>query len=202
MRRANSITVFEALGRDKQPKFGAHVVALMPDAPARDRLIEILNGSAYRKHVLAKPVEDWPQLTTYLLKEATPQAWYGAHKSFRRVGGSIALGELGGDRVVLSNDLKATLLRSGRIELVQAHLCEASAKVFMQPVETVIRYREGLFAGVSLPVLNAPTKPKAPPRKREKILPPSLPMEYPPTIAELLDELGRTHAGAGALVGL
>ena len=48
MRRSNSITVFEALGRDKQPKFGAHIVALMPNVTARDRLIEILNGAAYR----------------------------------------------------------------------------------------------------------------------------------------------------------
>ena len=71
----------------------------------------------------------------------------------------------------------------------------------MQPVET-IRYRESLFDGVSLPALFAQERPKAPPRKREKILPPSLPMEYPPTITELLDGLGGTHAEAGALVGL
>ena len=54
----------------------------------------------------------------------------------------------------------------------------------------------------SLPTLITPKRPKAPPRKREKIPPPSLPMEYPPTIPELLDELGGTHAEAGALVGL
>ena len=42
-----------------KPKFADHVVALMPDAPARDKLIEILNGSAYGAHVLAKPVENW-----------------------------------------------------------------------------------------------------------------------------------------------
>jgi hypothetical protein len=42
-----------------------------------------------------------------------------------------------------------------------------------------------------LPALTAPERPKAPPRRREKISPPSLPMEYPPTIADLLDELGR-----------
>jgi len=29
-----------------------------------------------------------------LLKEATPQAWYGARKSFRRIKGRIPLGEL------------------------------------------------------------------------------------------------------------
>jgi len=71
------------MGRDGSPKFGAQIVALMPNAPARDKLIEALNGSLYGEHVLAKPVEDWPGLTTYLLKEATPQAWYGAKKSFR-----------------------------------------------------------------------------------------------------------------------
>jgi len=201
MRRSNSITVFEALGRDKLPKFGAHIVAVMPDVTARDKLIEILNGSAYREHVLAKPVEDWPGLTGYLLKEATPQAWYGARKSFRRVGGSIALGELGGDRVVPSNDLKATLLRGGRIASYRRTYAKRQPQI-TQPVETIIRYRESLFDGVSLPALTAPERPKAPPRKREKIPPPSLPMEYPPTIPELLDGLGGTHAEAGVLVGL
>ncbi len=34
--------------------------------------------------VFAAPVTDWAELKTYLLKEATPQAWYGAGKSFRR----------------------------------------------------------------------------------------------------------------------
>jgi hypothetical protein len=46
----------------------------------------------------------------------TPQAWYGARKGFRRIKGSIPLGQLGGDRVVLSKDLKDTLLHTGRIE--------------------------------------------------------------------------------------
>jgi len=60
MPRVLSTTVFEALGRDRQPKFGAHIVAVMPNAAARKRLIESLNGSkAYGQHVLAKSVEDW-----------------------------------------------------------------------------------------------------------------------------------------------
>lgn len=200
MRRSNSITVFEALGRDKQPKFGAHIVALMPNVTARDRLVEIINGAAYRNHVLAKPVEDWPGMTGYLLKEATPQAWYGARKSFRRVGGSIPLGELAGDRVVPSKDLKETLLRGGRIESYRRTYAKRQPKIVAAPIET-IRYRESLFDGVSLPALVAPERPKAS-RKREKIQPPSLPMEYPPTIPELLEDLGRTHAEAGALIGL
>jgi hypothetical protein len=135
MRRVYSVSVFEALGRDRSPKFGVHIVALMPNTTARDKLIESLNGSAYRQHVDAKPVADWPGLTTYLLKEATPQAWYGAKKSFRRIKGSIPLGELGGDRVLLSNDLKDTLLRNGRIEPYRRTYAKRQPKVVTQPVE-------------------------------------------------------------------
>jgi hypothetical protein len=94
--------------------------------------------------------------------------------------------------VVLSNDLKETLLRAGRIEPYRRTYAKRLPKVFTQPVET-IRYRESLFDGVSLPTLIVPPRPKAPPRKREKIPPPSLPMEYPPTIADLLDDLGETQ---------
>jgi hypothetical protein len=140
MRRVNSITVFEALGRDKKPKFGAHIVALMPNVAARDKLVESLNASTkvYAQHILAEPVTDWPGLTGYLLKESTPQAWYGAHKSFRRIGGSIALGELGGDRVVLSNDLKETLLRSGTIEPYKRTYAKRLPKAPMALAENVI----------------------------------------------------------------
>ena len=63
MQRVLSTTVFEALGRDRQPKFGAHIVAVMPNAMARDRLIERLNGSAaYGKHIDARPVTNWSRL--------------------------------------------------------------------------------------------------------------------------------------------
>jgi hypothetical protein len=78
MRRVRMTTVFEALGRDKQPKFGAHIVAVMPNAAARDKAIEALNGSlAYAdmasgfsksgRPVFAEPVTDWAKLTTYLV---------------------------------------------------------------------------------------------------------------------------------------
>jgi hypothetical protein len=117
MRSGLLVTVFEALGRDGQPKFNAHVIAIMPDADARDRLIESLHrSSVYTGRADVRPVDDWSRLTAYLLKEATPQAWFGAGKSFRRIKGSIPLGDLGGDRVVLSLDLKAALIDAGRIE--------------------------------------------------------------------------------------
>jgi hypothetical protein len=109
-------TVFEALGRDLQPKFNAHVIVVMPDADARDRLIESLHrSSVYAGRVYARPVNNWNSLTAYLLKEATPQAWFGAGKRFRRIRGSIQLGDLGGDRVVVSRDLQALLIGSGRV---------------------------------------------------------------------------------------
>jgi hypothetical protein len=92
----------------------------MPDAVARDRLIESLQrSSVYAGHVDARAVNNWNGLTTYLLKEATPQAWLGAGKRFRRLRGSIPLGDLGGDRVVLSRGLKDVLIATGRIKPFQ-----------------------------------------------------------------------------------
>src|SRR5271156_5272486 len=78
------------VARDKEPKFGAHVV-----------VIESLNGSTvYGANVLAKVVTYWQGPPKYLCKEATSQAWY--RRDFRCVGGSIPLGIRGGDRVILS----------------------------------------------------------------------------------------------------
>jgi hypothetical protein len=110
------VTVFEALGRDARPKFNAHVIVIMPDADARDRLIESVHrSSVYAGHVDARPVANWKGLTGYMLKEATPTAWFAAGKRFRRIRGSIPLGDLGGDRVVLSRDLRDALIATGRI---------------------------------------------------------------------------------------
>jgi hypothetical protein len=111
------VTVYEALGRDRQIKFNAHVVVVMPDADARDRLIESLQRSSiYVGRIHARPVDNWNGLTAYLLKEATPQAWFGAGKRFRRIRGSIPLGDLGGDRVVLSRDLRDLLIASATVQ--------------------------------------------------------------------------------------
>jgi hypothetical protein len=113
-------TVFEALGRDGRPKFNAHVIVVMPDADARDRLIESVHrSSVYAGHVDARPVENWNRLTSYLLKEGTSQAWFAAGRSFRRIRGSIPLGDLGGDRVVLSRDLRDLLIASATIQPFQ-----------------------------------------------------------------------------------
>jgi len=200
MRRQYALSVFEARGRDGLPKFGAHIVALMPTAPARDKLIESLNGAAYDGHVLAKPVYDWSGLAGYLLKEATSQAWWGARKSFRRVGGSIPLGVRGGDRVRLSEDLRDALMRSGRIEPYRRTYAKRlpGAPAFLAELEAV--YRDGLFD--ELPLLAVPVRPKPSPVKRLKIEPPSLPLILPPSIADLLAGLGSTHQEIAERVGL
>ena len=122
MRRRLRATVIEARDRQKQPKLHAHIIVVLPNGAARDKVCESVNSSrAYRTFgeavtVRAKRVWRWSGLLTYLLKEATPQAWFGARKSFRRVGGSIPLGERGGNRVVLSRDLRDALVRSGRVK--------------------------------------------------------------------------------------
>jgi hypothetical protein len=175
----------------------------MPNAAERDRVIESLDGSRiYGDHILVKPVTDWLGLTGYLLKEATPQAWCGAGKSFRRIGGSIPLGAQGGDRVLLSDDLRAILVRDGRVEPYRRTYAKRLSKPPAFPAEVEIRYLDSLFDHEPLPILTAPPKPKTAPRVRGKIAPPSLPLVYPPSIADLLAGLGPTHGAAAELVGL
>lgn len=138
MRKVVMVTVFEALGRDKTPKFGAHLVVHMPDAAQCDKLISSLNGSAaYGVQVDARRVEEWAGLTTYLMKEATQQARY--KQGFRTIGGAIPLGALGGDRVVLSPDLKSTLMNLGSIKPYQrsyAKRAAAKSLAVSEPIRT------------------------------------------------------------------
>jgi hypothetical protein len=112
MRRVLWLEVLES-----EPDLHSHIVATMPSEEAVMRLAERMHMSAsYGQNVLVQPVTDWDGLTTYLLKEATPQAWAKGGKSFRRVSGSHPLAEGGGDRVRTSKDLEAALIRSGRVE--------------------------------------------------------------------------------------
>ena len=158
--------------------FGAHVVAVMPNAAARDGAIKALNGSSVYagmamgfsesgRPVFAKPITDWAGLTTYLLKEATPQAQY--RKGFRRIGGSIALGDRGGDRVILSGDLRDALVRGGKIEPYSRTYAKRLPKAQALLAEIEVRYRDSLFDAEPLTLLAAPRRPKAPPVKRDKI---------------------------------
>ena len=154
IRRVLLTTVFEARDRKKREKFGAHIVAVMPDATARDRAIEALNGSsAYAgmatgfcesgRPVFAEPVTDWARLTTYLLKEATPQAKF--LKGFRRLDGSSPLGARGGNRVILSRDLRDALVRGGKIEPYRRAYAKRLPKAAALLAEIEVSYRDSLF---------------------------------------------------------
>jgi hypothetical protein len=112
MRRVLWLEVLES-----EPDLHSHIVATMPNEDAVMRLAErVYMSASYGQNVLVQPVTDWDGLATYLLKEATPQAWAKGGKSFRRVSGSHPLAEGGGDRVRTSKDLEAALIRSGRVE--------------------------------------------------------------------------------------
>jgi hypothetical protein len=133
-----------------------------------------------------------------------PRAQAQYMKGFRRVGGSIPLGARGGNRVILSRDLRDALVRGGKIEPYSRTYAKRlpKAQALLAAIEVEVRYRDSLFDAEPLPVLAALPKPKAPPRKRDRIPPPSLQMDYPPTVADLLMGLGPTHEAIAVRVGL
>jgi hypothetical protein len=210
-RRAFSTTVFEALDRKKQPKFGAHVVAVMRDAEARDRLIESLNSStAYDrlvgaavdgKVVYASPVTDWSGLSKYLCKEATPQAAY--KRDIRRVGGSICLGDRGGDRVILSGDLKNALVNTGRIKPYRRTYATRLAKAPELLAEIEVQYRDSLFA--AMPDQARPPSPHVltGPRRFKLIALSQIPLDLDkqPDAIDLMAGLGPTHEAIAEKIG-
>jgi hypothetical protein len=59
-----------------------------------------------------------------------------------------------------------------------------------------------LISGSSFTAASSDQKPKAPPRKRERIAPPSLPLDYPPSVGDMLAGLGLTHDIIAARVGI
>jgi hypothetical protein len=203
LRKKHAVTVFEALDRDLEPKFGSHIVAAAHDAAHRDKIIEALtNSKTLGRHIVAEPVTDWDELAGYLLKEATQQARF--RRGFRTIGGSIPLGVGGGNRVILSNDLRDTLIGSGRIEpYTRTYACRAplpfatAPQIAAPPPPMTV---EAWFA--SLPHLAAPPRRKRVPVKRAKHLPPSLPMNYPPTADEMMLRLGQTKQEIGDALGL
>jgi hypothetical protein len=157
MRRGLLATVFEALGRDGRPKFNAHLIVIMPDVDARDRLIESLHrSSVYVGRVDARPVDNWNGLTAYLLKEGTSQAWFAAGKRFHRIRGSIQLGDLGGDRVVLSRDLRDLLIASARIQQFQRTYAKRKP---LPPARAVARRRTRSCKADCSPIGPTPTPP-------------------------------------------
>jgi len=163
-------------------------------------MIESLSTSAsFGERIKAKRVYDMTGLAQYLSKLATPQAHYAAGFTFRRVPGSHVMQ---GDRVRLSRELERDMLAAGVGRPFARSYARRLPKAPALLAELEVRYRESLFEVEPLPVLAAPPRPKSPPRKRYKIPPPSLPLAYAPTVADLLVGLGPTHEAIAERVGL
>jgi len=110
-----------------------------------------------------------------------------------------------GDRVRLSRELERDLLKADVIRpfaRTYARRLPRAPAVLEEIATLEAKHRESLFDGLTLPLMAAPARPKAPPRKRERIPPPALLLEYPPSIADILPSLGATHEEIAALMGL
>ena len=86
---------------------------------------------------------------------------------------------------------RSSTVRPQGLSMLSAALCRRLPKAPALLAELEVGYRDSLFDDEPLPVLAAPERPKTQLRKREKIEPPSLQMDYPPTVADLL--LGSPH---------
>ena len=182
---------------EPRPKLHVHLIAAAPARRLRS-MIDSLHASAlFGEQVKAKRVHDMTGLARYLSKFATPQAHYAAGRVFRRVPGSHVML---GDRVRLSRELGRDMLAAGVIRPFPRNYAKRLPKAPALLAEIEVRYRDSLFDAE--PLLAAPQRPKAQPRKREKIEPPSLPLVYPPSIADMLEGLGPTHEAIAERVSL
>lgn len=166
-------------------------------------LCESIEASILFDDISAKPIAHMAGVVSYLSKECTPQAWGASGFSVRREQGSHKLPG-GGDRVRLSRTLEAELIEAGRIEkYAKSYSKRAAPRIDVEGLTRDFeRARIGLFFVDDLP--EAPlTKPKAAivPRKREKIVPPSLPIELP-SLTDTLAGLGPTHQAIADCVGI
>jgi hypothetical protein len=187
---------------EPRPRLHVHLIAAAPDRRLRSMIDSLSSSSLFGERLEAKRVYDMTGLAHYLSKLATPQAHYAAGFAFRRVPGSH---RMEGDRVRLSRELERDLIDRGSIRPFARTYARRLPKAPALLAEIEVRYRDNLFDDQPLPVLSAPqrpTTPTTPPRKRQKIEPPSLQMDYPPTVADLLAGLGPTHEAIAERVGL
>jgi hypothetical protein len=183
---------------EPSPSLHVHLIVAAPYRRLRDLIHRLSASSLFGERIEAKRVYDMTGLAHYLSKLATPQAHYAAGFVFRRVKGSHVMQ---GDRVRLSRELEHDMLAAGAIRPFVRSYARRLPKAPTLLAELEVRYRDSLF-DEPLPVLAAPPRPKSAPRKREKIAPPSLPLAYAPSIADLLVALGQTHEAIAERVGL
>lgn len=129
------------------PSYHWHIVAPFPTLAYARKAVEAFNNAeAFLRYgpatIDARLVTDWGGLSGYLLKEATSQAWWAAGMTFRRKKGSHALGEGGGDRVILSPALEDALVRA---EKVEPRRRQYAARSLSRPTKS--KRARGLIAG-------------------------------------------------------
>jgi hypothetical protein len=191
--RAYSVDVLEP-----RPRLHVHLVAAAPRGYLRSLIASLKASTIFGDRIKARRVYDMPRLTRYLCKFATPQAHYATGRASRRVNGSHVMQ---GDRVRLSRELERDLLTEGCIRPFARTYARRLPKAPAFLAEIEVRYRDSLF-DEPLPALAAPPRLKTPPRRREKIPPPALPLVYPPSVADMLAGLGPTHEAIAERVGL
>lgn len=188
---------------ETRPRPHVHIVAAAPPKKAK-RMCRAIEGSSVLGDVRACIVTEPNGLVDYLTKEKTTEAWFAAGRRTRRVKGPHKLPS-GGDRQRLSRDLKADLIAAGRIEDYTRTNARRASKVINADAlsRDFDRARHGLFFLEDLPEMPGAQKSKGSnSRTRSKRLPPSLPLNYPPTVPEVMTRLAATHREIGERLGL
>jgi hypothetical protein len=184
---------------EPRPRLHVHLISAAPTRRLRALIGSLSASSLFGERLEAKRVYDMTGLAHYLSKLATPQAHYATGFAFRRVNGSHVMQ---GDRVRLSRELERDMLTAGVMRPFARTYAKRLLKAPALLAELEVRYRDSLFDAEPLTLLAAPPRPNQPPRKRDRIPQPSLPLDYAPTVADLLAGLGLTHQTAGELAGV
>ena len=162
-----------------------HLICAAPPKKAH-ALRKSFRRSELFDDVNVQPVTDMTRLVNeYLGKEQTQQARFAFGKPIRS--GSYKLPG-GGDRVRMATALEAELIRDGQITPWRKTNARRGARLINTDAinRDFERARVGIFFADQLPELSAPPKARRAPQRREKPSPPTLQMDYPPTIVDML----------------
>ena len=183
---------------ETRPRPHVHLIAAAPRGKVKLMCQSIEASKALGDvDIDACPVTNINRLVSYLTKEQTTESRFAGGLQTRRIRGSHKLPE-GGDRQHISRALETELLQAGLIK----PWTKTNARRISKPVNIEALNRDfdrakfGMFFVEDIPETNTPTKAKRPPQKRAKIPPPSLPLAYPPTIADMLAKLNLTMTDA------
>jgi hypothetical protein len=201
--RRNGVPAYWADTLETKPRPHLHAIAAAPIGKAK-RMCKAIESSNVLGDVKAKSVHDMPGLVGYLSKERTTEAAFADGYRTRRIRGSHKLPD-SGDRQRVSRELRNALIGEGLVDDWTKTNARRVARIINADVTNQVeRATFGLFFADDLHVTRAPPKAKREPQRREKIPPPSLQMDYPPSIVDMVAELRKrkTCEQIGELAGL